>query len=178
MKKDLSIIGGLFILIIFLLLFGNFFGTAGLLRGSGTGFGQGTASASTSSTPVSRDSTTVTIGKLNVNAKIAANTKDRQKGLSIYDSLPLDQGMLFVFDKSDSYIFWMKDMKFAIDIIWIDENKKVVEIAKNVPAEPGKNDLQLKQYKPASPAKYVLEVNAGLSDLNNVATGDIASFEL
>jgi len=174
-KKDLSVIGGLFVLILFLLIFGNFFGTSGLLRG---GFGlSGTSSATRSATIVNRDSTQVIIGKLNVNAKIAANAKDRQKGLSKLDSLPLDQGMLFIFDKSDTYAFWMKDMKFAIDIIWIDENKKVVSIAKNVPFEPGKNDLQLKQYKPAGAAKYVLEVNAGLSDLFGVNNGDTASFE-
>lgn len=176
MKKDLSIIGGLFVLIIVLLLFGNTFGTAGLLRG--TGVGQATGSASKSATQVSRDSTRVSIGKLSVNAKIASNAKDRQKGLSKYDSLPLDSGMLFVFEKSDSYTFWMKDMKFAIDIIWLDQNKKVITIAKNVPPEPGKNDLQLKQYKPTNAAKYVLEVNAGLADLYNIRDGDLASFEL
>lgn len=175
MKKDLSIIGGLFVLIIFLLLFGNFFGTSGLLRG---GFGLAPSSATRSATTVSRDSTQVTVGKLNVNAKIAANAQDRQKGLSKLDSLPMDRGMLFVFDKSDTYTFWMKDMKFAIDIIWIDQNKKVVSISKNVPAEPGKNDLQLKQYKPTGAAKYVLEVNAGLADLYGIQAGDIATFQL
>lgn len=177
MKKDLSIIGGLFLLIIFLLIFGNFFGTSGILRG--TGFGAvPSSSKSATATKVSKTSTSVSIGNLNVEAKIAANSKDRQAGLSKVDSLPLNEGMLFVFDKSDSYIFWMKGMKFAIDIIWLDENKKIVTIAKNVPAEPGKNDLQLKQYKPSGPAKYVLEVNAGITDLYNLQDGDLASFEL
>ncbi len=176
MKKDLSVIGGLFVIIIVLILFGNFFGTTGILRG---GFGvSGTSSASGTSTKISTDATNVSIGKLNVKAKIAANSSDRQKGLSKVDSLPLDQGMLFVFDKSDSYVFWMKDMKFAIDIIWIDESKKVVSIAKNLSPELGKNDLQLTQYKPAGAAKYVLEVNAGLSDLYGIHEGDIASFQL
>lgn len=171
MKKDLSVIGGLFLVVVVLVLFGNFFGTGGLLTGFGT-------NQATPTAKITKDSTTVSIGKLSVNAKIASTANDKQVGLSKYDSLPLDQGMLFVFDKSDIYPFWMKGMKFAIDIIWIDQNKKVVEIAKNVPPEPGKNDVQLKQYKPAAAAKYVLEVNAGLSDLDNIKVGDTASFVL
>lgn len=171
MKKDLSIIGGLFLVVVVLVLFGNFFGTGGLLKGVGTN--QATIAAK-----VAKDSTIVSIGKLSVNAKIVSSANDKKTGLSKYDTLPLDQGMLFVFDKSDIYPFWMKGMKFAIDIIWIDQNKKVVDIAKNVPPEPGKNDVQLKQYKPSAASKYVLEVNAGLSDLNNINIGDTATFGL
>lgn len=171
MKKDLSIIGGLFLVVVGLVIFGNFFGTGGLLKGTGS-------NQATSAAKIIKDSTNISIGKLSVNAKIASTANDKKTGLSKYDSLPLDQGMLFVFDKSDIYPFWMKGMKFAIDIIWIDQNKKIVDIARNIPAEPGKNDIQLKQYKPSAAAKYVLEINAGLSDLNNVRIGDSANFEL
>lgn len=171
MKKDLSVIGGLFLVVVVLVLFGNFFGTGGLLKGIGS-------NQATPSAKIAKDSTIVSIGKLSVNAKIASTPNDKKTGLSKNDSLALDQGMLFIFDKSDIYPFWMKGMKFAIDIIWLDQNKKVVDIAKNVSPEPGKNDVQLKQYKPATAAKYVLEVNAGLGDLNNVQVGDTANFEL
>lgn len=171
MKKDLSVIGGLFLAVVGLVIFGNFFGTGGLLKDPSSN--QATAAAK-----ISKDSTIVSVGKLSVDAKIASNLKDKKTGLSKYDSLPLDQAMLFVFDKSDIYTFWMKDMKFAIDIIWIDQNKKVVDIAKNVPPESGKSDAQLKQYKPSTTSQYVLEVNAGLSDLNNVRIGDTVIFEL
>jgi hypothetical protein len=170
-KKDLSVIGGLFLVVVVLVLFGNFFGTGGLLKGIGS-------NQATPSAKIAKDSTIVSIGKLSVNAKIASTPNDKKTGLSKNDSLALDQGMLFIFDKSDIYPFWMKGMKFAIDIIWLDQNKKVVDIAKNVSPEPGKNDVQLKQYKPATAAKYVLEVNAGLGDLNNVQVGDTANFEL
>jgi len=169
-KKDLSVIGGLFLVVVALVIFGNFFGTGGLLKGSGS-------NQATPSAKISKDSTNVSIGKLSVNAKIVSSANDKKTGLLKYDSLPLDQGMLFIFDKSDIYTFWMKGMKFAIDIIWIDQDNKVVDIARNVPPEPGKNDVQLKQYKPNAAAKYVLEVNAGLSDLNNIQIGDAASFE-
>lgn len=170
MKKDLSVIGGLFLVVAALVIFGNILGTGGLLKGPDS-------SQATPSAKISKDSSNVLIGKLNVNAKIVSSANDKKTGLSKYDSLPLDQGMLFIFDKSDIYTFWMKDMKFAIDIIWIDQDKNVVDIARNVPPEPGKNDVQLRQYKPNAAAKYVLEVNAGLSDLNNIQIGDTASFE-
>ena len=67
-------------------------------------------------------------------------------------------------------------MKFAIDIIWIDENKKIVDIATNVPPEPGKKDRELTIYRPGTDAKYILEINAGLSSLNNFQIGDQVEF--
>ena len=86
--------------------------------------------------------------------------------------------MIFVFDKSASYIFWMKNVEFAIDIIWINDAKKIVDIAQNVPPEPDKGEKKLTRYKPKSDAKYVLEINAGLSSLHNLQIGDQVSFEL
>ena len=169
MKKDLAIIFGLFIVIAVIVVFGKGFSTFNF-------FSQ-TASTQEAK-PQNRKETLIRIKDLSITAKIAANSKDRQKGLSKLESLPLDQGELFVFDKSDKYEIWMKDMKFAIDIIWIDQDKRIVDIASNIPPEPGKKDQELQRYQPKQEAKYILEINAGLASLHNLQVGDQLSFEI
>lgn len=167
MKKDLATIFGLFLLIVVLIVFFKPF-TSGVFF------------LPTESTPsaIARGNTRVLIGDLVIDAKVAAKASDRKKGLSGMDSLPLGSGMLFVFDTSGTYAFWMKGMKFAIDIIWIDENKKIVTIATYATPEKGKNDDELTLFRPTGSAKYVLEINAGLSNLHGLKVGDLVNFEL
>lgn len=90
------------------------------------------------------------------------------KGLSGRDSLAEDRGMLFVFPNVDRHSFWMKDMKFSIDIIWINEGK-VIDIAPNL--QPNL-DNPLPSYLPRLPVKFVLEVKAGFSEKNGLKIGD------
>ena len=111
-----------------------------------------------------------------------ALTKDAQaQGLSGRNGLKEKEGMLFVFDNSDIHSFWMKDMNFPIDIIWLDEAKKVIYIKKD--AQPvslglqrGEPDLYLETYGPRAASKYVLEVVSGFSDKNNLKEGDGVEF--
>ena len=167
MKKDLGIIFGLFAVVIVLLVFaGPFISTSF--------FGQ---KESTNSAVIAQKFTDITIRDLTVKAEVVQSEMSQKKGLSGRDSLELNQGMLFVFDKSSIYPFWMKDMKFAIDIIWIDESKKVVHIAENAPTEPGKKDSELFRYVPINNARYVLEINAGLANLHHIQIGDTANFQ-
>lgn len=168
MKKDLAIIFGLFLLIVALLAFGQGLSTVGFLKEGGQ----------TQTTTRQKGYTDVVIKTLNVSAKVASKPSDRKRGLSNLDSLPIGEGLLFVFEKPGSYAFWMKDMKFAIDIIWIDESKRVVDLTVNVPPEPGRDEDELTLYRPRGEALYVLEVNAGLSTLHGIQIGDQASFEL
>ena len=168
MKKDLAIIFGLFLLIAILLIFGKGFTTASFFTPS--------TAPSTAVSP--RGFINVSVKTLNVTAKVNSKASDRKEGLSGKDSLPINEGMLFVFDSKGFYPFWMKDMKFPIDIIWIDENKNIVSIAASVVPEPGKDDSALSLYKPTAEALYVLEINAGLSVLHNVQVGDQVNFEL
>jgi len=164
MKKDLAVIGGLVLVIVVFIIFGRGFSS-----------GQFATQTSTESAQTQKgEHAEVKIKTLSVIAKISDEPKERQAGLSDFPSLALNEGMLFIFDKSDRYVFWMKNMEFAIDIIWIDEQKKIVDIAVNVSPEPNKNEKELTK----SNAKYVLEINAGLSSLNNLQVGDQASFEL
>lgn len=170
MKKDLAIIFGLFLLVALLIIFGQGFTTAGFLTNKSAG-------GSLFNQPTNKIAA-VMIKSLDVKATVADTAASRKKGLSKKTSIPLNEGMLFVFENPGDYGIWMKDMKLAIDIIWLDEGKKIIGIAKNVPPEHGKKENQLIVYKSGGIAKYVLEINAGLSALNNLQNGDIANFIL
>ncbi|MCH8049079.1 DUF192 domain-containing protein, partial [Patescibacteria group bacterium] len=74
----------------------------------------------------------IQIGDVILQVEIADTQEKREKGLSNRESLQENRGMLFLFEKPGRYGFWMKEMNFAIDIIWIDKDKSVTEITKNV----------------------------------------------
>lgn len=100
-----------------------------------------------------------------------ADTPDAQaKGLGDREAIAADQGMLFVFPKSDYYAFWMKDMHFPIDILWINTSGVVVDLRQNVSPES-----YPKVFYPKTQALYVLEVQAGFSEQNNVEIGSHVS---
>lgn len=84
------------------------------------------------------------------------------------EKLPENSGMLFVFEKQDYYSFWMKDMLFPIDIIWIDKNKKIIDITHNA-----KPESYPKTFKPRFSAHYVLEVNSGWAEAAQVMIGEL-----
>lgn len=92
------------------------------------------------------------------NIEIADTPELRALGLSGRDALPGGEGVLFVFDHPDLWGFWMKDMKFSIDIVWMDENFSIVHVERAV------SPLTYpKIFYPTAKARYVLEVNAGES---------------
>jgi len=103
------------------------------------------------------------------NVELALTPQDKNQGLMFRESLELDKGMLFIYEKSGKYSFWMKNVLFPLDIIWIDENKEVVFISENV--LPCKLD-PCSSVKPDREAKYVLEINGGLSEKIGLAVGD------
>lgn len=101
---------------------------------------------------------------------VAKNDKDKQVGLSKYKDLPQDKGMIFVFEKPGQYPFWMKDMKFPIDIIFISKNR-IVTIHKNSPTD------KLTIYTSTENADKVLEINANLSEKYGFKVGDAVTFK-
>ena len=116
----------------------------------------------------------IVVGDSKILVEVADREDKRKKGLGGRESLGENEGMLFVFPESTSgVVFWMKDMKFAIDIIWI-AGDKIIKIDKNVQPEPGVADEKLKLYNPETDIDYVLEVNAGFSDKNKIKVGDTA----
>ena len=108
----------------------------------------------------------IIIGNRVMRAENAESVMEKQKGLSGRNFMRKNNGMLFTFSQSDYYSFWMKDMKFPIDIIWIDENLRIINIEKNITP-----DTFPKKFIPQLPAKYVLEVNGGWSDKNEIKEG-------
>lgn len=164
MKKDLGIIGGLFLLVLLILIFGKGFSSSIFLLSGGE------------ATQSSKQTSTLSVKTLNINIEIADSLPERKKGLGERETLAINSGMLFIFDKSDKWAIWMKGMRFPIDIIWINEDKKIVDFAASVQPQPGKPDRELVIYTPREKAKYVLEINAGLADINNLRLGDAVIF--
>lgn len=114
----------------------------------------------------------VCFGKSCVLAEVADTPAKRQNGLMFRDSLPLNKGMLFVFEKEGEYGFWMKNMHFPLDLLWVDSAKRVVFIYQN--ALPCKDVC--KTLVPRAAARFVVEVNAGFVARNHVQIGDSVSF--
>lgn len=121
-------------------------------------------------------SATVKINNETFKVEVADNPESQQIGLSNHESLPKNQGMLFLFEDKAYHTFWMKNMNFPIDIIFINDNK-IVSIAKN--AQPSKNsDDDLELFKPSEPINRVFEINAGLADEHNIKEGDAVEIKL
>jgi|CXWK01.1.fsa_nt_gi uncharacterized membrane protein (UPF0127 family) len=115
--------------------------------------------------------TTLKIGQKLLKIDLANTPALRTLGLSGRGSLAPDHGMLFVFEKPDLHGFWMKEMNFSIDIIWIDASKKIVHIEERVSPES-----YPKIYIPDAQALFVLEVPAGFVTENKIRVGDEVKF--
>ncbi len=110
-----------------------------------------------------------------VQVEVMVSDHDRALGLMFRPSLPADRGLLFVFRSSDFHGIWMKNCRFPIDIVWLDENRQVVHVAENVPA--CKSD-PCPVYEPLRRASFVVELNAGQARRHGLAVGATVSFEL
>ena len=108
------------------------------------------------------------------NVEIADSSKERETGLMNREYLDPDSGMFFVFDKMGVYKFWMKNTLIPLDIIWIDENNKIIFIKEN--AEPCKVE-QCETFGSDEKAKYILEINGGLTDEMGLGVGDEINFK-
>ena len=113
----------------------------------------------------------LTINQTRINLEIAQTEAEMSRGLSGRKNLSQNSGMLFVYEKNNIPMFWMKDMNFALDIIWLNENKMVVGIEKNVLP-----NTFPQTFSPQSEIKYVLEINSGLADQWQIKIGDKAAF--
>jgi uncharacterized protein len=102
--------------------------------------------------------------------QIADSAAERIKGLG-GRSIPANAGMLFVYDAPVLPCFWMKDTRVALDMIWLDHNKKIIHIVADV--TPG---TYPKTFCPPNPAQYVIELPAGEAARNHVKPGDRLSF--
>lgn len=115
--------------------------------------------------PLSKEE--VAIDGIKFAVEIADEPEEQIRGLSNRESLPENEGMLFIFNKPGIYDFWMKNMNFPIDIIWASADKKIIGIEENI--LPGTFP---KTFSPPSPIKYALEANAGWAKKNKIVVGE------
>lgn len=116
----------------------------------------------------SKSTPTIDIAGHEIVAELAITDADKERGLSYRDALPEGSGLLFVYNNYLIPSFWMKGMKFPIDIIWI-KDAMVAGYEKNVPIPVGEQYLI---YRPVDFINRVLEVNAGFVDKNDIKIGD------
>lgn len=118
----------------------------------------------------------VTVNHQILIADISATNELRTRGLSVKDALAEDEAMLFVFDIEGEHRFWMKDMKFPIDIIWISSDKNVVDIEHNL--QPCDLGLFCPSYEPEGDSLYALETVGGFAGKYRVVKGTPVEFDL
>jgi uncharacterized membrane protein (UPF0127 family) len=116
---------------------------------------------------------TLHVGNKALAIETVANNAARAKGLSGRPCIKDNQAMLFAFDIQDTadHCFWMKDMRFAIDMVWLDANKRVVHTAHNV--QPSTYPTT---FCPDQPTRYVLEVKANTARRLGLNAGAVVSF--
>jgi uncharacterized membrane protein (UPF0127 family) len=105
--------------------------------------------------------------------ELADEPAEQELGLSNRESMPRDRGMLFAFPAPALTGIWMKDMRFSIDVIWIDEGKTIVKIDRSVSP-----DTYPKIFRTEELVKYVLEVNSGVARSLGLEIGQRLDFGL
>lgn len=105
-----------------------------------------------------------------IHAEIADTVKKRADGLMYREHLEKNRGMLFAFSQAGPWTFWMKNTKIPLDIIWMDEKKRVIHIERNVPICT-RTDDSCPQYRPNDDATYVLELAGGAAEGFRVERG-------
>jgi hypothetical protein len=108
-----------------------------------------------------------------VRAEPAISAQERERGLMFRDKLERNHGMLFFMGEEAIHPFWMKNVNFPIDIVWLDRQRRIVHMARNVP--PCRKD-PCPTYPPLMPALYVLELAAGRADELDLKLNDKLEF--
>lgn len=120
-------------------------------------------------TNIHKKSCFITLNNQRFDLTVAQTEAERQRGLSGTATLAENTGKFFVFEKSDMHGFWMKDMNYAIDIIWFDSDMKIVGISQNTAPE-----TYPKVFYPNQNALYTLEIMAGEAERLNLGFGQSA----
>ena len=117
----------------------------------------------------------VNVGGKSFKVEIADTQEKQALGLMFRDSLPADEGMIFVFPNEAPRSFWMKNCRIPLDIMYFDKELKLVSISANTP--PCKVS-RCPSYPSKAPAQYVLELNAGTASLLGIGVGDKLTLDL
>ncbi len=116
--------------------------------------------------------TRININGTEIHALVADTPALQHLGLGGRTGLGSDEGMFFVFPSDKKYSFWMKDMRFSIDMIWISSDARIVYMAENISPETYPTS-----FAPSSPARYVLEMTAGYATTHHFKVGNQVRFE-
>lgn len=118
----------------------------------------------------------VVVAGFTFRADVADTAALRALGLGGRDSLPANRAMWFVFDAAAPRQFWMRRMRFPLDIVWVSDGYVVTGVAERVPhPAPGTPLSQLRNYSSIVPVRYVLEINAGLAGQLGIVPGSRVS---
>ena len=119
------------------------------------------------------DAPTVLLNGHPFSVEIADTPAAREHGLMDRTSMPIDHGMLFIFPDAEPRTFWMKNTLIPLDILYFDDAQRLVSVQEDVP--PCRAD-PCPVYPSIAPARYVLELNAGVAAKLGVRNGDAITF--
>ncbi len=128
--------------------------------------------------PAGLPTATLSVAGHALSVEVAADEASRERGLSGRAALPRDAGMLFDMGQVMTPNFWMKDMRFALDLVWIGADRRVAGVTADAQPQPGAPDSALRLYPAPSPVRYVLEVNAGAAQRLGLRPGAPVAFDL
>lgn len=109
----------------------------------------------------------INANNIELNLVVASTTEALNRGLGGRDRLLEGTGMLFIFGRSGYHGIWMKDMKFAIDILWINDQGQIVDLKKEILPE-----TYPEVFLPKEISSFVIELPAGFSDKHDIKIGD------
>ena len=110
-----------------------------------------------------------------IRAEILTTQDELITGMKHRESLDEDRGLLFVYGKEGYYAFWMYEVKVPLDMIWIDQSRKIVQLVHECPPCPGPRE-KCPSYGGQVPAQYILEVRAGVAKKQGLKPGMLLSF--
>lgn len=121
--------------------------------------------------PLRSRSATVYLKDKEFHLEIADTLFQQVQGLAHRSAIAPDRGMLFLFARPAQHVFWMKDMRFPIDIFWL-RGETIVDITRNAePPSPGVMDAAIERFRPAESVDAVIETRAGVAHELNIHPG-------
>ena len=112
-----------------------------------------------------------------IQAELANTPQKRAEGLMYREHLADDRGMLFTFSQAEAWVFWMKNTKIPLDLIWINEKKQIIHMEQRVPICT-RTDDSCPQYRPNEGALYVLELAGGRAESLKLQRGSKLQFQV
>jgi uncharacterized membrane protein (UPF0127 family) len=123
--------------------------------------------------PVHLKKIKVTCGENNqFDTYVSLSDPEKEKGLSVFNKIKSNEAMIFIFDTPKKYSFWMKGMKFPIDMVWLDQDKRIVDIKKDVAVA-----TYPELFAPRADSLFVLEFVSGTTDKLNIKIGETCGFD-